>query len=88
MWIDTKIMLVHCIATAILTRTRFLVMATLIRKLGGLSKDESGIIQILKEHTSEIRKQQKTNIQANKLCTDPIARMSKNMGFGNRTITV
>ena len=39
-------------------------MATLICKLRGLPKDESGIIQILKEHTSEVWKQQKTNKQA------------------------
>ena len=40
---------------------------------------QSGIIQILKEHTSEVWKRQK------KLCTDPIARLSKNLGSVNRT---
>jgi hypothetical protein len=34
-------------------------MAVLIRILCGLPKDESGIIQFLKEHTSEVWKQQK-----------------------------
>ena len=41
-------------------------MATLICKLRGLPKDESDIIQILKEHTSEVWKQQKTNKQTSK----------------------
>ena len=41
---------------------------------------QSGIIQILKEHTSEVWKQQKN------LCTDSIARFSKNLWFGNWTI--
>jgi hypothetical protein len=61
MRIDTKIILIHCIVTAILTRTRFLVMAALILILRGLPKDESGISQILKKHTSEVWKQKKKN---------------------------
>ena len=44
-------------------------MAALIR---GLPKDESGISQILKKHTSDVWKQQKK-----KLCMDPIARLAK-----------
>jgi hypothetical protein len=71
MRIETKIILIHCIVTAILTRTRFLVMAALIRIL---PRDESGISQILKKHTSEVWKQQNR-----KLFMDPVARLSKNI---------
>ena len=47
----------------------FSVMAALICTLGGLPKDESGIIQILTAHLGGIQ-------TAKKLCTDGIARLS------------
>jgi hypothetical protein len=83
MRIDTKIISIHCIVTAILTRTRFLAMTALIRILCGLPKDERGISQILKKHTSEVWKQQTKkkpkNKNQKKNCMDPIARLSKNI---------
>jgi hypothetical protein len=50
-------------------------MAALIRILHGLPKDESGISQICKKHTSGVWKQQKKKNP----CKDPIARLSKNI---------
>jgi len=77
---DTKIILIPCIVTEILTKESFSVMAALICVLGKCPRQQSGIIPILKEHTSKVSKEQK------KLCTDGIARFSKNLGLVNRTI--
>jgi len=50
--------------------------------IGGIVQGwESGIIQILKENISELWKQQK------KLRTGGSARFSKNLGYGNRTLS-
>jgi len=40
MWIDTKIILIPCMVTDILTIEGFFVMAALICILGGLPKDD------------------------------------------------
>jgi hypothetical protein len=80
MRIDAKIMLIQYIVTEILTKTRFLVMAVLICILCGLSKDDR--VASLRFFKSIL---QRYGNSKKKVCTDPIARLSKNLESGNRT---
>ena len=71
MGIDTKIILISCIVTEILPKEGFSVMAVLNLPIGRIAQGwQSGIIQILKEHTSEVLE------TAKQLCLAGIARLS------------
>jgi len=77
MGIDTKIILLRCIVTEILTKEGFFVMAALICTLGELPKDDRvASFRFLKSTPRRYGNSKKT-----------IARFSKNLEFGNRTIT-
>jgi len=79
MGIDTKIILISCIVTEILTKEGFSIIAALICILGGLPKDDRvASFRFLKSTPPRYR-------NSEKLCTDGIARFSKNLGIGNRT---
>jgi len=70
MGIDTKIILISCIVTQILTKEGFSVISTLICILGGLPKDDRvASIRFLKSTPQRYGNSKKT-------CTDCIARLS------------
>jgi hypothetical protein len=68
---DTKIILIQCIVTEILTKTRFLVMAALICIMRGLPNDDRvASFRFLKNTPQRYGNDKK------KLCTDSIAHLS------------
>jgi len=79
MGIDTKIILIPCIVSDILTKEGFSIMAALICILG--------FFPVMTEwHHSDSWRAHLGGIEtAKRLCTDSIARFSKNLGFGSRT---
>jgi hypothetical protein len=68
---NTKIVLIQCIVTVLRTKTRFLVMAAIICILLGLPKDD----RVASDFERAYLRGMET---AKKICTDPIARLSKN----------
>jgi len=82
MGINTKIILISCIVTEILTKEGFAIMAAFICILGGLHKnDRVASFRPLKNIPQRYE-------NSKKLCTDDIAKFSKNPEFGNQTMSM